>query len=44
LPDLCNFANVYTQFCNKAMILEQGRIVGFGDIDKVSAIYAEMIG
>ncbi len=32
------------RICNKAMILEQGRIVGFGDIDKVSAIYAEMIG
>lgn len=31
------------RICNKAMILEQGRIVEFGDIDKVSELYAEMI-
>lgn len=31
------------RICNKAMILEQGKIVAFGSIDEVSAIYEKMI-
>jgi ABC-2 type transport system ATP-binding protein len=31
------------RICNKAMILEQGKIVAFGGIDEVSAIYQQMI-
>ena len=30
------------RICNKAMILEQGRIMTFGDIDSVSEIYEQM--
>ena len=30
------------RICNKAMILEQGRIVAFGGIDEVSKIYTRM--
>lgn len=32
------------RICNKAMILEKGRIVEFGEIGDVSETYAEMIG
>ena len=30
------------RICNKAMILEQGRVVAFGGIDEVSEIYTKM--
>ena len=31
------------RICNKAMILDQGRIKAFGDIDEVSAMYENML-
>lgn len=31
------------RICNKAMILDQGRVIAFGDIDEVAAIYEEML-
>lgn len=31
------------RICNKAMILDQGRIKAFGDIDEVSAMYEKML-
>lgn len=32
------------RICDKAMILEQGKIVAFGDVDEVAKIYADMTG
>lgn len=32
------------RICNKAMILEQGRMVAFGDVEDVAKIYMEMTG
>ena len=31
------------RLCNKAMILEKGKLIAYGDIDEISAKYAEMI-
>ena len=31
------------RICNKAMILEKGKLIAYGDIDTISAKYAEMI-
>ena len=31
------------RICNKAMILEKGRLIAYGGIDEVSALYEEMI-
>ena len=31
------------RICNKAMILEKGKLIAYGDIDEISAKYAEMI-
>lgn len=31
------------RICNKAMILDQGKMVAFGDIDEVAAIYEKMV-
>ena len=31
------------RICNKAMILDQGRIKAFGDIDEVSTMYENML-
>lgn len=31
------------RICNKAMILDQGRVAAFGDIDEVAEIYTEML-
>lgn len=31
------------RICNKAMILDQGRVIAFGDIEEVAAIYEEML-
>ena len=31
------------RLCNKAMILEKGKLVAYGGIDEVSAKYEEMI-
>ena len=32
------------RICNKAMILEKGKLIAYGDIDEISAKYTEMIG
>ena len=29
--------------CNKAMILDHGKLIKFGDIDEVAAIYEDML-
>ena len=31
------------RLCNKAMILEKGKLIAYGDIDEISAKYTEMI-
>ena len=31
------------RLCNKAMILEKGKLIAYGDIDEISAKYAELI-
>ena len=31
------------RICNKAMILEKGKLIAYGDIDEISAKYTEMI-
>ena len=31
------------RICNKAMILDHGKMIAYGDIDEVSAVYEEMI-
>ena len=32
------------RICNKAMILEGGKMIAFGDVDEVAQVYAEMTG
>ena len=32
------------RLCNKAMILEKGQLIAYGDIDPISEQYSEMIG
>ena len=32
------------RLCNKAIILEKGKVVSYGDIDTISEQYEQMIG
>ena len=35
--------NQVKRICNKGMIMEKGKLIAFGDIDKVAQIYQDII-